>query len=181
MKKRLYRTEGKDAVLAGVCGGLAEYFDMDPGIVSFLAEKEGLTAAQVIDICNKKSGVLGLSGGFSSDFRDLAEAAADGNAMAATALDAYAYRVGKYIGAYAAAMNGVDAIVFTAGAGENNAEVRALIGQYIGFLGTSINPERNKIRGEETILSEENEKVVTMIIPTNEELAIARETVRLVK
>ena len=101
--------------------------------------------------------------------------------MAATALDAYAYRVGKYIGAYAAAMNGVDAIVFTAGAGENNAEVRALIGQYIGFLGTSINPERNKIRGEETILSEKNEKVVTMIIPTNEELAIARETVRLVK
>ncbi|MBR2950512.1 MAG: acetate kinase [Lachnospiraceae bacterium] len=155
--------------------------DMDPGIVSFLAEKEGLTAAEVIDICNKKSGVLGLSGGFSSDFRDLAEAAAEGNTMAATALDAYAYRVGKYIGAYAAAMNGVDAIVFTAGAGENNAEVRALIGQYIGFLGTSINPERNKIRGEETILSEENEKVVTMIIPTNEELAIARETVRLVK
>lgn len=155
--------------------------DMDPGIVSFLAEKEGLTAAQVIDICNKKSGVLGLSGGFSSDFRDLAEAAAEGNEMAATALDAYAYRVGKYIGAYAAAMNGVDVIVFTAGAGENNAEVRALIGQYIGFLGTSINAERNKIRGEETILSEENEKVVTMIIPTNEELAIARETVRLVK
>ena len=155
--------------------------DLDPGIVSFLAEKEGISAADVIDICNKKSGVLGLSGGFSSDFRDLAEAAAEGNKMAATALDAYAYRVGKYIGAYAAAMNGVDAIVFTAGAGENNAEVRALIGQYIGFLGTSINPERNKIRGEETILSEENEKVVTMIIPTNEELAIARETVRLVK
>jgi len=155
--------------------------DMDPAIVSFIAEKENLTAAQVIDICNKKSGVLGLSGGFSSDFRDLAEAAAAGNEMAATALDAYAYRVGKYIGAYAAAMNGVDVIVFTAGAGENNAEVRSLIGQYIGFLGTSIDAQRNKVRGEEIILSAPEEKVVTMVIPTNEELAIARETVRLVQ
>lgn len=155
--------------------------DLDPAIISFIAEKEGMTAADVIDVCNKKSGVLGLSGGFSSDFRDLAEAAAQGNEMAATALEAYAYRVGKYIGAYAAAMNGVDVIAFTAGAGENNAEVRALIGQYIGFLGTSINPERNRIRGEEVILSEEGDKVVTMVVPTNEELAIARETVRLVK
>ena len=154
---------------------------MDPAIVSFIAEKEGMDAAGVVNVCNKKSGVLGLSGGLSSDFRDLAEAAADGNEMAATALDAYAYRVGKYIGAYAAAMNGVDVIAFTAGAGENNAEVRALIGQYIGFLGTSIDPERNKIRGEEVILSGEGEKVVTMVVPTNEELAIARETVRLVE
>ena len=155
--------------------------DLDPAIVTFIAEKEGISAAEVIDICNKKSGVLGLSGGFSSDFRDLALAAADGNEMAKTALDAYAYRVGKYIGAYTAAMNGVDVICFTAGAGENNAEVRALIGQYIGFLGTNIDPEKNKVRGEEIILSDEGSKVVTMVVPTDEEMAIARETVRLVK
>ena len=155
--------------------------DLDPAIVTFIAEKEGITAQEVIDICNKKSGVLGLSGGFSSDFRDLAEAAANGNDMAKTALEAYAYRVGKYIGAYTAAMNGVDVICFTAGAGENNAEVRALIGQYIGFLGTNIDPERNKVRGEEIILSDEGSRVVTMVVPTDEEMAIARETVRLVK
>ncbi|MBQ7841289.1 MAG: acetate kinase [Lachnospiraceae bacterium] len=155
--------------------------DMDPAIISFIAEKEGMSAADVINVCNKKSGVLGLSAGLSSDFRDLAEAAADGNEMAKTALDAYAYRVGKYIGAYAAAMNGVDVIAFTAGAGENNAEVRALIGQYIGFLGTNIDPEKNRLRGEEVILSDADAKVVTMVVPTNEELAIARETVRLVE
>lgn len=155
--------------------------DLDPAIVTFIAEKEGIEASEVIDICNKKSGVLGLSGGFSSDFRDLAEASAAGNEMAKTALEAYAYRVGKYIGAYTAAMNGVDVICFTAGAGENNAEVRALIGQYIGFLGTNIDPEKNKVRGEEIILSDEGSKVVTMVVPTDEEMAIARETVRLVK
>ena len=154
--------------------------DMDPAIVTFLAEKENIEAEEVINICNKKSGILGLSGGLSSDFRDLAQAAAEGNAQAEDALEAYAYRVGKYIGAYAAAMNGVDAIVFTAGAGENNAEVRRLIGQYIGFLGTNIDEEKNKIRGEEIILSDEDARVTTMVIPTNEELAIARETVRLI-
>ena len=89
--------------------------------------------------------------------------------------------MGKYIGAYAAAMNGVDVIAFTAGVGENNAEVRAMIGEYIGYLGTNIDAERNKVRGEEIILSDEGSKVVTMVVPTNEELAIARETVRLVK
>lgn len=154
--------------------------DLDPAIVSFLAEKENLTAAQVVDILNKKSGVLGLSNNTSSDFRDLVEAGKSGNEFAQAALEAYAYRVGKYIGAYAAAMKGVDVIVFTAGAGENNAELRAMIEEYVEFLGTNINPERNKIRGEEVILSDEGAKVVTMIIPTNEELAIARETVRLV-
>lgn len=154
--------------------------DIDPAIVSFIAEKEGLTAAQVVDILNKKSGVLGLSDGVSSDFRDLVEAGKSGNEVAKEALEAYAYRVGKYIGAYAAAMQGVDVIAFTAGIGENNAEVRALVAHYIEFLGTNIDPERNKIRGEEVILSDEGAKVVTMIIPTNEELAIARETVKLV-
>ncbi len=154
--------------------------DLDPAIITFLAQKEGIRAEEVIDICNKKSGVLGLSDGLSSDFRDLAEAAAQGNETAQTALEAYAYRVGKYIGAYAAAMNGVDVIAFTAGAGENNAAVRELIGQYIGFLGTNIDPEKNKIRGEEVILSDEGARVTTMVVPTNEELAIARETVALV-
>lgn len=155
--------------------------DIDAAIVTFLADKEGISAEEVIDICNKKSGVLGLSDGLSSDFRDLAEGAANGNDLAKTALEAYAYRVGKYIGAYAAVMNGVDVIAFTAGVGENNAEVRAMIGHYLEFLGTNIDAEKNKIRGEEVILSDENAKVVTMVVPTNEELAIARETVRLVK
>ncbi len=154
--------------------------DMDPAIVAFLAEKEKLTAEEVVNICNKKSGVLGLSDGLSSDFRDLVQAAEQGNEKAEDALDTYAYRVGKYIGAYAAAMNGVDAIVFTAGIGENNAEVRERIGEYIGFLGANINKEKNKVRGEEVILSDEGAKVTVMLIPTNEELAIARETVRLV-
>ena len=155
--------------------------DMDPAIISFLADKEGVSADDIISVCNKKSGVLGLSAGFSSDFRDLAEASAEGNEMAATALAAYAYRVGKYIGAYTAAMNGVDVICFTAGAGENNSEVRALIAEYIEYLGTNIDPEKNKVRGQEIILSDEGSKVVTMVVPTDEELAIARETVRLVK
>lgn len=154
--------------------------DIDPAIVTYISEKEQITAEEVINICNKQSGVLGLSGGLSSDFRDLAQMAAEGNEKAQTALETYAYRVGKYIGAYAAAMNGADVIVFTAGAGENNAEIRRLIGQYIGFLGTNIDGERNKTRGEEVILSDEDSRVVTMIIPTDEELAIARETVRLI-
>ena len=154
--------------------------DLDPAIISFFAEKEDLSAAQVVDILNKKSGGLGVSNGTSSDFRELVEAGAAGNKIAQGALNAYAYRVGKYIGSYAAAMKGVDVIVFTAGAGENNAEVRAMIAEYIEFLGTNIDPERNKIRGEEVILSDEDAKVVTMVVPTNEELAIARETASLV-
>lgn len=155
--------------------------DIDPAIVTFIAEKEGITAQEVLNVCNKKSGVLGLSGGVSSDFRDLGQAAADGDERAKDALETYAYRVAKYIGAYAAAMNGVDVIAFTAGIGENNVEVREMIGEYIGFLGANIDKERNKIRGEEVILSDEGAKVTVMIVPTNEELAIARETVRLTK
>ena len=155
--------------------------DIDPAIVSFIADKEGITADEVVNILNKKSGVLGLSGGISSDFRDLGDAAEAGNEMAKNTLDAYAYRVAKYIGAYMVAMSGVDVIVFTAGIGENNATVRALVGNYLTCLGTSIDPEKNKLRGEEVILSAENDKVVTMVVPTDEELAIARETVRLTK
>lgn len=154
--------------------------DLDPAIIGFIAEKENKTAAEVIDICNKKSGVLGLSG-ISSDFRDLVGAAAEGNGHAQTTLEAYAYRVGKYIGAYAAAMNGVDVIVFTAGIGENNAQVRGLVSQYTGFLGCSIDLEKNaEAVGVEKIISTPDSKVTAMVIPTDEELAIARETVRLV-
>ena len=154
--------------------------DIDPAVIGFLAEKEGISLNEVTEILNKKSGVLGLSG-LSSDFRDITTAAEKGDEKSKTALETYSYHVGKYIGSYAAAMNGVDAIVFTAGIGENNGEVRRLVGQYIGFLGTNINSERNKLRGEEVILSDEGSRVVTMVIPTNEELAIARETVLLVK
>lgn len=149
--------------------------DIDPAIVTFIAEKENISAEEVINICNKKSGVLGLSG-VSSDFRDLVEAAESGNEQAGMTLEAYAYKVAKYIGAYTAAMNGVDVIVFTAGIGENNAQVREKIGGYLGYLGTNIDAERNKIRGEEVILSDEGAKVVAMIVPTDEELAIARQT-----
>ena len=155
--------------------------DMDPAIVGFLAEKENMTAEEVVSVCNKKSGILGLSGGISSDFRDLElEMLEAGNPMATRALEAFAYRAAKYIGAYAMAMKGVDIIAFTAGVGENNKTMRALICEYLGWLGTSMDPEKNQIRGEEVILSKDTDKVVTMIVPTNEELAIARETVRLV-
>ena len=155
--------------------------DIDPAIVSYIANKESITADEVISICNKKSGVLGLSDGISSDFRDLAAAAHSGNEKAQATLDAYAYRVAKYIGAYAVAMKGVDVIAFTAGVGENNYEMRAMIAEYLIFLGTSIDSKKNELRGEEVILSKPSDKVITMVVPTNEELAIARETVRLVK
>ena len=155
--------------------------DIDPAIVSFLADKENISADDVITICNKKSGILGLSNGISSDFRDLGTEAAKGNEKAKDALETYAYRVAKYIGSYVMAMKGVDIVAFTAGVGENNALMREMIGEYITVLGTSVDPEKNKIRGEEIILSKPEDKVVTMIVPTNEELAIARETLRLVK
>nr|MCR5654819.1 acetate/propionate family kinase [Lachnospiraceae bacterium] len=155
--------------------------DLDPAIISFIAAKENLTAEEVINVCNKKSGVLGLSGGFSSDFRDLTAAAADGNEKAASALGAWAYNVAKYIGAYTAAMNGVDVIVFTAGVGENNCEARAAVMQYLGYLGITLDEKANGVRGEEIRISTEDSKVGVYVVPTNEELAIARETVRLVK
>ncbi len=151
--------------------------DLDPSVITFIMQKENLSAAEVLDILNKKSGVLGLSDGFSSDFRDLAEAAEKGNKAADTALDAYALRVAKYIGAYTAEMNGVDAIVFTAGAGENNGEVRKRVCSYLGFLGTSFDEEKNKLRGEEFFLSKPEDKVQVMVVPTDEELSIARQTV----
>jgi acetate kinase len=155
--------------------------DIDPAIVSFLADKEGKTADEIINICNKKSGVLGLSGGVSSDFRDLAQAAADGNEKADIALKTWAYHVAKYVGAYAAAMNGVDVIAFTAGVGENNVDARAEVCSYLGYLGVTINAEANKKRGEEVEISTPDSTTKVYVVPTDEELAIARETARLVK
>ena len=128
---------------------------------------------------NKKSGVEGMSK-VSSDFRDLSKAMDEGNALAKMALEAYTYRVAKYIGSYVAAMNGVDVIAFTAGIGENDGRVRAMTGEYLDYLGCGIDPEKNAVRGEEIIISRPGDKVTVMVVPTNEELAIARQTVALI-
>ena len=154
--------------------------DMDPAICDFICQKEGITPAEMNNILNKKSGVLGMSG-VSSDFRDVEAAENEGNARAKAALDAFYYRVAKYIGSYVAAMNGVDAIAFTAGVGENNIIGRAQIAQYLGYLGTEIDTEKNNVRGEDRVISKDGSKVAMLCIPTNEELAIARQTVALVK
>lgn len=154
--------------------------DLDPAIVTFLSQKLNVSTDEIISILNKKSGVLGLSK-VSSDFRDIEKAYNEGNELAKIALETYSYRVAKYIGSYVAAMNGVDVIAYTAGVGENTAIVRGMIAQYLEYLGTNVDPEKNKIRGEIVVLSDPGSKVVTMIVPTNEELAICRETVRLVK
>ena len=154
--------------------------DMDPAIVSFLAEKEGLSASEVIDICNKKSGVLGLSDGYSSDFRDLENAVAEGNELAQKALNVFYHRVVKYIGAYIAVMNGVDTIVFTAGLGENDKVMRKTVCANLEYMGIKIDDEANGKRGEEIVISTPDSRVTVMVIPTNEELAIARETLALV-
>lgn len=155
--------------------------DLDPAILEFIAKKENLDITGVMNILNKKSGVYGMSGDLSSDFRDLEDAYNSGNKLAIQALEAFCYRTAKYVGAYAAAMNGVDAICFTAGIGENDGLVRSKVCEYLGYLGITIDEEKNKIRGEEVIFSIPDSKVKTLIIPTNEELAIARETVALVK
>ncbi|MDD6282006.1 MAG: acetate kinase [Oribacterium sp.] len=155
--------------------------DIDPAVVQFLCNHEHITVDEALNVLNKKSGVLGMSG-VSSDFRDVEKAAKEGNHMAAVALDAFRYRVAKYIGAYAAAMNGVDAITFTAGVGENDAYTRAFIVEnYLGYLGAKIDPERNKVRGKAALISADDSKVKIFMIPTNEELAIARDTLRLVQ
>lgn len=154
--------------------------DIDPAIISFLAEKEGKTADEVVNVLNKKSGVLGLSGGISSDFRDLAAAAQEGNQKAKDALSTWGYRVAKYIGAYVAAMNGVDVIAFTAGVGENNVLAREEICSYLGYLGVTIDEEANKVRGEEIEISTSDSRTKVWVVPTNEELKIARETVALI-
>lgn len=155
--------------------------DIDPAIMEFIAKKENLDIAGVMSILNKKSGVYGLSKGLSSDFRDLENAQEEGNTFAATARKVFNYRVAKYIGAYVAAMNGVDAIAFTAGVGENDHLVREEVCKYLGYLGITLDPEANKKRGQEIQISTPDSKVAVLVIPTNEELAIARETMALVK
>jgi len=154
--------------------------DIDPAILEFLAKKENMDVFQLVNMLNKKSGVFGLSNNLSSDFRDLDSAAAEGNAQAKNALDVFCYRVAKYVGAYTAAMNGVDAIVFTAGIGENAGNVREKVCAYLGYLGIEIDKEANGKRGEEIVISTPDSKVKVLVVPTNEELAIARETVALV-
>jgi len=156
--------------------------DLDPAILEFLCNHENLTISEMLNILNKKSGVLGMSGGISSDFRDLNAAANDGNEIAKVTLEAYAYRVAKYIGAYTAAMNGVDAITFTAGVGENAAWLRPMVAKYLGYLGVELDEAASeKACGVEGIISTPESKVKLCVIPTNEELAIARETLALVK
>ena len=153
--------------------------DIDPAVIEFVAKKENKSLAEMMTVLNKKSGVDGLSG-VGSDFRDLDAAAKDGNERAQVAVKAFAYRVAKYVGAYAAAMNGVDAIAFTAGIGENDGKVRKMICERLGFLGITIDDAKNAIRGEEIVISTPDSKVKVLVIPTNEELAICRETVALI-
>lgn len=155
--------------------------DVDPAVVQFICNHENKDVNEVLNILNKKSGILGMSGGVSSDFRDVEKAGKEGNHLAEVALEAFRYRVIKYIGAYVAVMNGVDAIAFTAGVGENDIQARKLICDALGYLGVKIDDEANNVRGKETVISTADSKVKVMLIPTNEELAIARETLALVK
>ena len=156
--------------------------DIDPAIMEFIAKKEDLDIEGVVNVLNKKSGLSGMTKGGSSDFRDLQAEIKEGNELAAVAVDVFCYRVAKYIGSYVAAMNGVDAIAFTAGIGENVALVRRKVCEYLGYLGITIQEELNeKTFGDEVTLSTTDSKVKVCVIPTNEELAIARETVALVK
>jgi len=151
---------------------------VDPAVVKFLMETKNMSLKEVDEYLNKKSGVLGISG-VSSDFRDLEAAVDEGNERAKLALDIFCYRVKKYIGKYAAVMNGVDAVVFTAGIGENNPLVRKLSTDNMDYLGIRIDPEKNNVKGQEKDISADDAKVRTLVIPTNEELAIARETLKL--
>ena len=154
--------------------------EIDPGAIEFLAKKEGLELKDIMTILNKKSGVLGLSG-VSSDFRDIDAAVEEGNEQAKLAKAAFVHRVVSYVGGYVAVMNGVDAIVFTAGIGENDKGVRSAVCKNLGYLGITVDEEKNAIRGEETIISTPDSKVKVLVVPTNEELMIARDTEKLSK
>lgn len=153
--------------------------NLDPAILQFIMNKYGFTADEMLNILNKKSGVLGISG-VGSDFRDLEKAAKEGNERAQLALDKFAYEVRKYIGSYAAAMGGVDIITFTAGLGENGPDMRESICEGLGFLGVHVDHEKNQVRGKETDISAADSTVKVYVIPTNEELMIARDTLALV-
>ncbi len=152
---------------------------LDPTVISYISKKENKSIDEVMDILNKKSGMLGISG-VSSDFRDLEKGMNEGNERCRLALEIFSYRVACCIGSYAAAMNGVDAIAFTAGIGENNSLVRGMVMSYLNYLGISMDEEKNKIRGEEIMISTPDSRVKVYVVPTNEELAIARETAALV-
>ena len=153
---------------------------IDPAIVEYIAKKENLDLAGVMNVLNKKSGLQGMSG-VSSDMRDLRAAAAEGNEDAKNAIEVLCYGIAKYVGGYIAAMNGVDAIVFTAGIGENVGMIREKVCSYLGFLGVTIDAKANEAMGEEVVISGADSKVKVAVIPTNEELAICRDTVALVK
>lgn len=164
-----------DGVVMGTRTG-----SMDPAVVTFLMENADMTAKEVDNLMNKKSGVFGISG-ISSDFRDLSAAAESGNDRAQLALDMFSYSVTKLIGAYAAAMGGVDAVVFTAGIGENDGAIRAKVVENLGFMGIKVDPEKNRVRGEAVDVTADGAAVKTLVIPTNEELMIALDTQRLTK
>lgn len=153
--------------------------DIDPAIIKFLMDNEGLTISEVDSILNKKSGVLGISG-VSSDFRDIEEAAEKGNERAQLALEIFDSRVKQYIAAYASVMGGVDAVIFTAGLGENSASNRKSICEGLGFMGLELDEQKNNVRGKETFVNTDNSRVKVIVIPTNEELMIARDTLSLV-
>lgn len=153
---------------------------IDPGVIEFIAKKENLSLDDIMEILNKKSGILGISG-ISSDFRDVDDARDAGNKRAILAEDVFVHRVVHYMGGYVAAMNGVDAIAFTAGVGENDPVMRKNVCKSFGYLGVEIDDEKNNVRGKETIISTDDSKVKVLVVPTNEELMIARETMRLVK
>ena len=164
--------------LAGVPMG-TRCGDIDGGVIQFLCNKHGYSVDECLNILNKKSGVLGISG-VSSDFRDLEDGAKKGDEACQLALDKFAYEVAKYVGAYAAALNGIDVLTFTAGVGENGISNRAAICEYLGYLGIKIDPERNNVRGKEALISTDDSKVQVWVVPTNEELAIARQTLEVV-
>ena len=165
--------------LAGVPMGTRSG-DLDPAVVQFVMNKYGMSADECLNMLNKKSGVLALSG-VSSDFRDIEDGAAAGNEDCALALDKFAYEVRKYVGSYAAALSGLDCLVFTAGVGENSPEMRERICEGLEFLGVKLDPQKNAVRGKETIISADDSKVTVWVIPTNEELMIAQDTADLVK
>ena len=154
--------------------------NIDPAIVEYIAKKENLDLAGVMNVLNKKSGLQGMSG-VSSDMRDLRAAAAEGNEDAKNAIEVLCYGIAKFVGGYVAAMNGVDAIVFTAGIGENVGMIREKVCSYLGFLGVKLDAEANEAMGEEVVISAADSAVKVAVIPTNEELAICRDTVALVK
>ncbi len=154
--------------------------DIDVGVIEFIANKHDMTVGEAVSMLNKKSGVLGISG-VSSDFRDIEDAAAKGNERAQLALKVFEYDVRKLIGSYAAAMGGVDAIIFTAGVGENGPELREAITSGLEFMGVKLDAEKNKVRGEERIISTEDSRVKVLVIPTNEELMIAMDTMEIVQ